>query len=57
MDRRGKVLPTAAIEGLESSPGCGWLTSAPKIMVGMSVRTGMFLAIASSKTEFLPPVY
>ena len=29
---------TADIEGAESSPGCGCVTSAPKIIVGNQIR-------------------
>lgn len=55
--KRKVVLHTAAIEGPESSPGCGWVTSAPKIIVGMSDRRGIRLWIASSNTVFRPPDY
>jgi hypothetical protein len=46
---------TAAMEGLESSPGWGWVTSAPNIMVGLSLTRGILLAKASTSTVFLPP--
>jgi hypothetical protein len=46
---------TAAMEGLESSPGCGWVTSAPNIMVGLSLTRGILLDKASKSTVFLPP--
>lgn len=48
---------TAAIEGLESSPGCGCVTSAPKIIVGLSLTWGILLSNASLKTVFRPPTY
>lgn len=54
---RNMFLLTAAIEGLESSPGCGWVTSAPKIIVGVSLRRGILLFRASSSTVFRPPAY
>jgi hypothetical protein len=54
---RNMFLLTAAIEGLESSPGCGWVTSAPKIIVGVSLRRGILLFRASSNTVFRPPAY
>ena len=47
---------TAAIEGLESSPFSGWVTSAPNIMVGMSLTNGILQLIASRRTVFLPPI-
>ena len=46
---------TAAMDGDEPSPGGGWVTSAPKTIVGMSVRSGIFLFKAASSTVFLPP--
>jgi hypothetical protein len=46
---------TAAIEGLVSSPGCGCVTSAPKMIVGMSLTSGILLESASTKTVFRPP--
>jgi len=46
---------TAAMEGLESSPGWGWVTSAPKIIVGTSLTRGILLVKASTSTVFLPP--
>lgn len=49
------VYCTAAIEGLESSPGWGCVTSAPKIMVGLSLTRGIRLESASTRTVFLPP--
>jgi hypothetical protein len=48
---------TAAMEGLLSSPGCGWVTSAPNMMVGLSVTKGMRLDTASTSTVFLPPTF
>ena len=48
---------TAAIEGLESSPGCGCVTSAPNIIVGMSLTRGMRRDSASTSTVFLPPTF
>lgn len=47
---------TAAIEGLVSSPFSGWVTSAPNIMVGMSLTNGILQLIASRRTVFLPPI-
>lgn len=47
---------TAAIEGLESSPFSGWVTSAPNIMVGMSLTNGILQLRASTRTVFLPPI-
>lgn len=47
---------TAAIDGQESSPVSGWVTSAPKIIVGMSLTKGILELIASKSTVFLPPV-
>lgn len=47
---------TAAIEGLVSSPFSGWVTSAPNIMVGMSLTRGILQLIASRRTVFLPPI-
>ena len=32
---------TAAIDGQESSPVSGWVTSAPKIIAGMSLTKGI----------------
>jgi len=49
-------ISTAAIEGLESSPFSGWVTSAPKIMVGMSLTNGILQLTASRSTVFLPPI-
>jgi hypothetical protein len=46
---------TAAMEGLESSPGCGCVTSAPNMMVGMSLTNGILRVSASTKTVFRPP--
>lgn len=46
---------TAAIEGLLSSPGWGWVTSAPNMIVGLSVTRGIRLDNASTRTVFLPP--
>lgn len=46
---------TAAIEADESSPGGGWVTSAPNIIVGLSVTRGIRLLRASARTVFLPP--
>lgn len=46
---------TAAMEGLKSSPGWGWVTSAPKIIVGMSLTRGILLDKASTSIVFLPP--
>jgi hypothetical protein len=46
---------TAAMEGLESSPGWGWVTSAPKIIVGTSLTRGILLVKASTSTVFRPP--
>lgn len=48
---------TAAIDGLESSPDSGWVTSAPKIIVGMSLTKGILQVKASKSTVFLPPIY
>jgi hypothetical protein len=48
---------TAAMEGLLSSPGWGWVTSAPNIIVGLSVTKGMHLDTASASTVFLPPTF
>jgi hypothetical protein len=48
---------TAAIEGWMSSPGEGWDTSAPKIIVGTRPTTGTSLVMASARTVFLPPTY
>ena len=45
------------MEGLESSPGCGWVTSAPNIMVGLSLTRGILLVKASTSTVFLPPTW
>jgi len=47
---------TAAIEGLESSPFSGWVTSAPNIIVGMSLTNGILQLTASTRTVFLPPI-
>jgi hypothetical protein len=47
---------TAAIDGLESSPVSGCVTSAPNIIVGMSLTKGMLQLIASRSTVFLPPI-
>jgi hypothetical protein len=44
------------MEGLLSSPGSGWVTSAPNMMVGQSVTKGMRLDTASASTVFLPPL-
>lgn len=44
---------TAAIDELESSPGDGWVTSAPKMIVGRSSITGGVVA----NSLFLPPTY
>jgi hypothetical protein len=52
---REREAHTAAIDGAEPSPGDGWVTSAPKTIVGISVRSGIFLFKASSSTVFLPP--
>lgn len=48
---------TAAIDGLQSSPDSGWVTSAPNIIVGMSLTKGILQRKASSSTVFLPPIY
>ena len=48
---------TAAMEGLLSSPGWGWVTSAPNMIVGLSVTRGMHLDTASARTVFLPPTF
>lgn len=48
---------TAAIDGRESSPDSGWVTSAPKIMVGMSLTSGILDRKASKRTVFLPPIF
>lgn len=48
---------TAAMEGLESSPGWGCVTSAPKMIVGLSLTRGILLVKASTSTVFLPPTY
>ena len=48
---------TAAIDGLKSSPGCGWVTSAPNIIVGLSLTKGILLDNASTKRVFLPKTY
>ena len=48
---------TAAIDGLESSPGCGWVTSTPNIIVRLSLTKCILLDSASTKTMFLPPTY
>ena len=45
------------MEGLLSSPGWGWVTSAPNMMVGLSVTKGMHLDTASASTVFLPPTF
>ncbi|MFS7962154.1 hypothetical protein Hanom_Chr08g00723321 [Helianthus anomalus] len=47
----------AAMEGLESSPGWGCVTSAPKMIVGTSLTLGILLEIASRRTVFLPPTF
>jgi hypothetical protein len=43
-----------AMEGLESSPGCGCVTSAPNMMVGMSLTNGILHESASTKIVFRP---
>jgi hypothetical protein len=48
---------TAAMEGLVSSPGCGWVTSAPKMIVGMSLTSGIRRESASTRTVFRPPTW
>jgi hypothetical protein len=48
---------TAEMEGLLSSPGWGWVTSAPNMIVGLSVSKGMHLDTASARTVFLPPTF
>ena len=48
---------TAAIEALVSSPGAACVTSAPKMIVGRSVKRGIFLWMASNRTVFLPPAF
>ncbi len=53
----GISLCTAAIEGMESSPGCGCVTSAPKMIVGISLTKGILLVRASTKTVFRPPTW
>lgn len=45
------------MDGLESSPGWGWVTSAPKIIVGRSLTRGIRREIASTSTVFLPPTF
>jgi len=45
---------TAAIDGEESSPGWGCVTSAPNIIVGRSVTRGIFLCKASFNTVLRP---
>jgi len=54
-EREREHTHTAAMDGDEPSPGGGWVTSAPKTIVGMSVRSGIFLFKAASSTVFLPP--
>ena len=46
---------TAAVEGRESFPGWGWVTLAPKIIVGRSLTSGIRLDKASTRTVFIPP--
>ena len=48
---------TAAMDGLESSPGWGCVTSAPKIIVGLSLTRGIRRERASTSTVFLPPTF
>jgi hypothetical protein len=50
-------IQTAAIDGDASSPGAGWVTSAPKIIVGKSVNKCILLFKASSRTVLRPPTY
>jgi len=46
---------TAAIEAKESSPAVGWVTSAPKMIVGTSKTKGIPLGTkARSSTVFCP---
>lgn len=45
------------MEGLESSPFSGWVTSAPNIIVGISLTNGILQLIASMRTVFLPPIW
>ena len=47
----------AAIDGLESSLQRGWVTSSPKIIVGLSLTKGILLDSASTETVFLLPTY
>jgi hypothetical protein len=47
---------TAAMDGLESSPVSGCVTSAPKMIVGMSLTNGILQLSASTSTVFLPPI-
>lgn len=49
------MIPTAAIDGETSSPGDGWVTSAPNIIVGLSVNRGILRSNAFSSTVFRPP--
>ena len=56
-DYRNVSKLTTTIEGLESSPRCGWVTYAPNIIVGLSLTKGILLDSASTKTVFLPPTY
>ena len=46
---------TAAIDGDISSPGDGCVTSAPNIIVGLSVNRGILRSNAFSSTVFRPP--
>ena len=47
---------TAAIDADESSPATGWVTSAPKMIVGTSETKGIPLGSkALSSTVFRPP--
>jgi hypothetical protein len=48
---------TAAIEAEESSPAAGCVTSAPKMIVGVSETNGSFFITALSRTVLRPPTW